>query len=93
MIFDTNVFVSGCLNFVFQGLNIVSEFNLDNIAEFSQDSQIDNFDSPEENKDDTKFKIDYNFYNKFLTLQEFMRSPNQCYNKIRWRVFVNVRSF
>ncbi|KAK6626388.1 hypothetical protein RUM43_006699 [Polyplax serrata] len=71
------------------GLNIVSEFNLDNIAEFSQDSQIDNFDSPEENKDDTKFKIDYNFYNKFLTLQEFMRSPNQCYNKIRWRVFVN----
>lgn len=76
----------------FSGLNIVSEFNLDNVAEYSQDvSQIDNFEASEEQKDESKFKIDYNFYNKFLTLQDFMRSPNQCYNKVTWRIFVNVR--
>lgn len=64
---------------------------MDNVAEYSQGaSQMDTFETNEEQNDDTKFKIDYNFYNKFLTLQDFMRSPNQCYNKVRWRVFVNV---
>ena len=76
----------------FVGLNIVSEFNLDNVVEQSQDtSSLENFETSEENDEEIKFKIDYNFYNKFLSLQDFMRSPNQCYNKVRWRVFVNVR--
>jgi THO complex subunit 1 len=82
---------------LFAGLNVVSEFNLDNVTEFIDDSagslkDAMEVDDPEEVGGDgeKKFKIDYNLYSKFLTLQDFFRSPTQCYNKVRWRVFVNV---
>ena len=73
------------------GLNIVSEFNLDNHTEFGKEDSRD-----EDNLDSTKSEdetviIDYNFYRKFWALQDFFRNPNQCYNKVHWKVFAAVR--
>ncbi|XP_067000239.1 THO complex subunit 1 isoform X2 [Anabrus simplex] len=77
------------------GLNIVSEFNLDNLTEFGGDGAADLKDiitehdesNEEELKPDSKFKIDYNLYCKFWALQDFFRNPNQCYNKVHWKTF------
>lgn len=78
------------------GLNIVSEFNLDNVTEFSKDSSNNLKDSLEneivaENK--SKLNIDYNLYCKFWGLQDFFRNPNTCYNKLQWKTFVAVSVF
>lgn len=74
------------------GLNIVSEFNLENVTELStEDSDLSLKESLETDKDDDKkVKIDYNLYCKFWSLQEFFRNPNQCYNKVQWKVFTSV---
>ncbi|XP_069702064.1 THO complex subunit 1 isoform X2 [Periplaneta americana] len=77
------------------GLNIVSEFNLDNLTEFGGESSNDLKDilsekdeSMEEDlKPDAKIKIDFNLYCKFWALQDFFRNPNQCYNKVHWKTF------
>ncbi|KAJ9599999.1 hypothetical protein L9F63_009709, partial [Diploptera punctata] len=77
------------------GLNIVSEFNLDNLTEFGgensgdlKDILLDKDDSMEEDmKPDAKIKIDYNLYCKFWALQDFFRNPNQCYSKVHWKTF------
>lgn len=37
-----------------------------------------------------KIKVDYNLYVKFWSLQEFFRSPQDCYNKISWKTFTMV---
>ncbi|XP_046396690.1 THO complex subunit 1 [Ischnura elegans] len=78
------------------GLNVVSEFNLDNITEFGAEDEADLKDILSE-KDDTmedaddkiepKLKIDYNLYRKFWALQDVFRNPNQCYNKVQWKAF------
>ncbi|KAJ8679200.1 hypothetical protein QAD02_014987 [Eretmocerus hayati] len=72
------------------GLNIVSEFNLENVTEFgAEKSEEDNKEQMEVDgeKLDNKISIDYNFYRKFWALQDFFRNPNQCYNKMQWKVF------
>lgn len=75
------------------GLNIVSEFNLENITEYGTDSAtslkdtIAELDSPTEEK---KFTIDFNLYCKFWALQDFFRNPNQCYNRMSWKTFASV---
>ncbi|XP_012262168.2 THO complex subunit 1 [Athalia rosae] len=72
------------------GLNIVSEFNLDNHTEFGNEkSEKDLLDQIVEDSDKTenKIPIDYNLYRKFWALQDFFRNPNQCYNKMYWKVF------
>lgn len=77
------------------GLNIVSEFNLDNLTEFGGESSNDlqdilaEKDEPmeEDLKQDAKIKIDYNLYCKFWALQDFFRNPNQCYSKVHWKTF------
>lgn len=81
------------------GLNIISEFNLDNITSFSrkEDSSIDEFtgdkdENMEEGEMDDSgcpINVDYNLYRKFWSLQEFFRQPNLCYNKINWRHFAS----
>uniref|UniRef100_A0A1B6CXE8 Death domain-containing protein n=2 Tax=Clastoptera arizonana TaxID=38151 RepID=A0A1B6CXE8_9HEMI len=76
------------------GLNIVSEFNLENITEFSGDEALDfsQIEDKDEGIDDgktEKLKIDYNLYTKFWALQDFFRNPNQCYNKMQWKIFCN----
>ncbi|XP_075225575.1 THO complex 1-like protein Hpr1 isoform X2 [Lycorma delicatula] len=73
------------------GLNIVSEFNLENVTEFSTDEPMETKDGGEdkfeEEKSTDRIKVDYNLYTKFWALQDFFRNPNQCYNKMQWKVF------
>lgn len=75
------------------GLNIVSEFNLDNYTEFGSE-KVEGDDLEQITKDDdkseNKIPIDYNLYRKFWALQDFFRNPNQCYNKMHWKVFSAV---
>ena len=35
--------------------------------------------------------IDFNLYTKFWSLQEFFSKPNNCFDKIAWKSFTNVR--
>lgn len=74
------------------GLNIVSEFNLENITEFGVDNSSTLKDALEEemviDNEKHKLTIDYNLYCRFWSLQEFFRNPNTCYNKLQWKTFV-----
>ncbi|XP_071641863.1 THO complex subunit 1-like isoform X1 [Temnothorax longispinosus] len=72
------------------GLNIVSEFNLENHTEFGlEKAEEDNLEqiTKDDDKSENKIPIDYNLYRKFWALQDFFRNPNQCYNKMHWKVF------
>lgn len=78
------------------GLNIVSEFNLDNYTEFgSEKAEGDDLEqiNKDDDKSENKIPIDYNLYRKFWALQDFFRNPNQCYNKMHWKVFSAVSIF
>lgn len=78
------------------GLNIVSEFNLDNITELGGDTDFKDGPEDEEMSEDTKksgITIDYNLYCKFWALQEYFRNPNLCYNKVQWKTFASVSDF
>lgn len=74
------------------GLNIVSEFNLENVTEFGAESSSTLKDSLDDemvvNNEKSKLNIDYNLYCRFWSLQDFFRNPNTCYNKIQWKTFV-----
>lgn len=75
------------------GLNIVSEFNLENHTEFgSEKSEGDDLEqiNKDDDKSEIKVPIDYNLYRKFWALQDFFRNPNQCYQKMHWKVFSAV---
>lgn len=77
------------------GLNVVSEFNLENVTEFgSEKSEEDviqqQMEVDGEKPESNKILIDYNLYSKFWALQDFFRNPNQCYNKMQWKVFSSV---
>jgi THO complex subunit 1 len=67
------------------GLNIISEFNLENITEYGADAN-ELTDEPSE-KGDGQLQIDYNLYCKFWALQDYFRNPNQCYDKLKWKTF------
>lgn len=71
------------------GLNIISEFNLENITEFESDPSNDVLDSIE-SENQIQIKIDYNLYCKFWALQDFFRNPNQCYTSDHWKTFASV---
>lgn len=73
------------------GLNVVSEFNLENLTEYASDAiEIDDSLVDLEN---VQVKIDYNLYCKFWALQDFFRNPNQCYNIVQWKTFALVRTY
>ncbi|KAL1498429.1 hypothetical protein ABEB36_009234 [Hypothenemus hampei] len=67
------------------GLNIVSEFNLENVTEYGTDNGDDVV--AEITSGDQKHVIDFSFYCKFWQLQDFFRNPNQCYDKVQWKMF------
>ncbi|XP_018322203.1 THO complex subunit 1 [Agrilus planipennis] len=69
------------------GLNIVSEFNLENITEYGADTTEETPTTDSESK--KNIVIDYSLYCKFWSLQDFFRNPNQCYNKVQWKVFTS----
>ncbi|GJQ80965.1 hypothetical protein Trydic_g4782 [Trypoxylus dichotomus] len=68
------------------GLNIVSEFNLENITEYGTEAVEDSVTEIEVG-DKKNIVIDYSLYCKFWSLQDFFRNPNQCYNKMQWKLF------
>lgn len=74
------------------GLNIVSEFNLENITEYGQDPDDMDIQTeiPSSSEEQRNIIIDFTFYSKFWQLQDFFRNPNQCYNKIQWKQFCSV---
>ncbi|KAF4525684.1 hypothetical protein B566_EDAN010675, partial [Ephemera danica] len=94
-IWKESCFFSACKNNLLRmcnGLNVVSEFNLDNVTQYGADTDKE-FDErtleEEGSNSDTKIKIDYNLYCKFWALQDFFRNPNQCYHKLQWRIFTS----
>jgi len=86
------------------GLNVVSEFNLDNTTVYSERNELaveddapppgDGDDEPKEAEkmeieDDHKdLNIDYPLYKKFWMLQDFFRKPQQCYERLQWKTFI-----
>ena len=89
------------------GLNVVSEFNLENTTVFSTTDETTDAngdkDDPMEidltKEDDIKVEedqrslsVDYALYAKFWQLQDFFRNPNQCYNNVKWKTFSTVRN-
>lgn len=74
------------------GLNIVSEFNIENTTEFEYLSKIENRDDDmmTENpitRESSPIKIDGHLYLKFWALQEFFRCPYMCYDKEKYQKF------
>lgn len=66
----------------------MSEFNLENVTEYGTDTSDDIV--TEIVSGDQKHVIDFSFYCKFWQLQDFFRNPNQCYDKVQWKVFCSV---
>ncbi|XP_034250711.1 THO complex subunit 1 isoform X2 [Thrips palmi] len=76
------------------GLNVVSEFNLENITQYGTEDEgtkellgEEDNDQEEADKADMRITIDYNLYSKFWSLQDFFRNPNQCYDRVHWKTF------
>ncbi|KAL7024764.1 hypothetical protein ACKWTF_013189 [Chironomus riparius] len=75
------------------GLNIVSEFNVENITEFEFSSNVEGTDEiPQEPEsmaveDPSTLKVDKHLYLKFWALQEFFRCPYTCYDKEKFKKF------
>lgn len=72
------------------GLNIVSEFNLENVTEYGTEAVEDSITEIEVDGNQKSIIIDYSLYCKFWSLQDFFRNPNQCYNKVQWKLFCSV---
>ncbi|KAI5101611.1 THO complex subunit 1 [Silurus meridionalis] len=86
------------------GLNLQSQFNLENITVFNKNEQEstlgqqssevkeDGMEEGEMGDEDTPapcaIPIDYNLYRKFWTLQDYFRNPVQCYDKFSWITFI-----
>ncbi|XP_048255677.1 THO complex subunit 1-like [Haliotis rufescens] len=84
-------------------LNLMSQFNLDNVTVYNvksdqrkiklkDDSKDESMDVEEGEMDDfsssSGVPIDYNLYRRFWSLQEYFRKPAQCYEKVAWKQFV-----
>lgn len=69
------------------GLNIISEFNLENLTEYDSDATDIGDTTISES---VQVRIDYNLYSKFWALQDFFRNPNKCYDLAEWKNFASV---
>ncbi|XP_064625067.1 THO complex subunit 1-like isoform X2 [Lineus longissimus] len=90
------------------GLNLMSQFNLDNITKFDlkDDEQFFKPEDADKSKEEgmeieegemeeqppNSVPIDYNMYRKFWSLQDYFRTPVQCYDKLAWRKFTSNAS-
>ncbi|KAK2156521.1 hypothetical protein LSH36_211g02046 [Paralvinella palmiformis] len=87
------------------GLNLMSQFNLDNITLFntkpedyerirrqSIEDKDDSMEVEEGETDDqpSSIPIDYNLYRKIWSLQDYFRKPGQCYDKSAWKCFTSL---
>jgi len=72
------------------GLNVISEFNLDNTTNFNKEEE-DGEDEGKIKAEDTKkvedINVDYSLYRKFWQIQDYFRNPAQCYQKMPWKQF------
>lgn len=84
------------------GLNLVGEFNKDNMISISTDDELHHsvsepkmetdLEEGEESEtvvssDSMSPHVDYNLYVKFWKLQDFFRKPMMCYDKDQWDEF------
>jgi len=75
------------------GLNVISEFNLDNTTNFNKDEpEKENSEETKEKSakpesDDPSVKVNNNLYRKFWQIQDFFRNPVQCYENSPWKTF------
>ena len=82
------------------GLNLVGEFNKDNMITISPQDELQSVPELEvktetdleegetsEATSESTTQVDYNLYVKFWKLQEFFRRPMQCYEKDQWEEF------
>eukprot|EP00092_Neocalanus_flemingeri_P011999 GFUD01012936.1.p1 GENE.GFUD01012936.1~~GFUD01012936.1.p1 ORF type:complete len:653 (-),score=159.55 GFUD01012936.1:48-2006(-) len=76
------------------GLNVISEFNLDNTTNFNkeEDDKDEKEDKPDPKKiqidaDEHNLNVDYSLYCKFWQIQDYFRNPIQCYQKVPWKTF------
>ncbi|XP_044749657.1 THO complex subunit 1 [Coccinella septempunctata] len=69
------------------GLNIVSEFNLENTTQYGSDSSQESTLEIETGDKKKNVVLDFTFYCKFWSLQDFFRYPAQCYDKVQWKTF------
>jgi len=81
------------------GLNVISEFNLDNTTNFNKeedekDEKDDKVDSKkiQIDADEHNLNVDYSLYCKFWQIQDFFRNPIQCYQKVPWKTFSSYAS-
>jgi THO complex subunit 1 len=81
------------------GLNVISEFNLDNTTIFSKEEGAESGEGDGSEADQNKIQIDedehnlnvdYSLYCKFWQIQDFFRNPLQCYQKIPWKTFIGM---
>lgn len=70
------------------GLNIISEFNIENITEFGSTED----EAMGEATEDSQLTVDRHLYLKFWALQEFFRCPNICYDSAQWKKFTSQSS-
>ncbi|KAK2722836.1 hypothetical protein QYM36_003134 [Artemia franciscana] len=68
------------------GLNIVGEFNLDNITTFADSDDDEVLGSADDAPKEEKF-VNGNVYKTFWSLQDFFRNPNKCYTSVGWETF------
>jgi len=71
------------------GLNVISEFNLDNTTNFNQEKEEDEVEKGEEAKKVEDISVDFTLYSKFWQVQDFFRNPSQCYTKVHWKRFAS----
>jgi len=71
------------------GLNIVGEFNLDNITTFADSDDDEVLGSADDASKEEKF-VNGNVYKTFWSLQDFFRNPNKCYTSVGWETFSKV---
>ncbi|XP_078319273.1 THO complex subunit 1-like [Crassostrea virginica] len=80
-------------------LNLMSQFNLENITVYStksdeiktksHDISDDVMEVEEGEMEDLtgSTPVDYNLYRRFWALQDYFRKPTQCYDKVPWKAF------
>jgi len=74
------------------GLNVISEFNLDNTTNFNKEDIVK--EEPDANPElmktgklEQNLSVDFSLYRKFWKIQDFFRNPLQCYQKAPWKAF------
>ncbi|CAB4040338.1 THO complex subunit 1-like, partial [Paramuricea clavata] len=74
------------------GLNLMSQFNVENVTKFDYKGSSSKEKSNSKKEVTDSEVVDYVLYTKFWSLQDFFRSPTQCYHDLNWKKFVDNAS-